>query len=359
MGRRKQSKVDKSPFKLRRRKLSDGRESLFIDRTVDGKHEYEFLKLYLVPETSVKAKRENAKTLRQAEEIILAKTEDMVDDKAREEAAKDKSKMPLSDFIDLLMEEYKQRGQPSYRHLRASRTKFEKFYPGARLCDMDKKFCTDYAEWLKSEPLTPQGKPLAQATACSCFWILGIILSAAWQRGYIKNNPWKLLSFQEKIARPESKREFLTLDEVRKLENTPYVKENIRMAFLFACYCGLRVGDVTNLCWKDISVNGGRHFVSVVMQKNSKPISLPLPAKALSWLPERREPESSVFSLPSHSVLRKHLQKWAEQAGLGKHLHFHLSRHTYGTMLITAGVDLYTASKMPPYLWHDADNRRG
>ena len=89
MGRRKQSKVDKSPFKLRRRKLSDGRESLFIDRTVDGKHEYEFLKLYLVPETSVKAKRENAKTLRQAEEIILAKTEDMVDDKAREEAAKD------------------------------------------------------------------------------------------------------------------------------------------------------------------------------------------------------------------------------------------------------------------------------
>ena len=119
MGRRKQSKVDKSPFKLRRRKLSDGRESLFIDRTVDGKHEYEFLKLYLVPETSVKAKRENAKTLRQAEEIILAKTEDMVDDKAREEAAKDKSKMPLSDFIDLLMEEYKQRGQPSYRHLRA------------------------------------------------------------------------------------------------------------------------------------------------------------------------------------------------------------------------------------------------
>ena len=82
------------------------------------------------------------------------------------------------------------------------------------------------------------------------------------------------------------------------------------------------------------------------MQKNSKPISLPLPAKALSWLPERGEPESSVFSLPSRTNLRKHLQKWAEQAGLERHLHFHLSRHTYGTMLITAGVDLYTASKM-------------
>lgn len=53
MGRKKQSKVDKSPFKLRRRKLTDGRESLFIDRTVDGKHEYEFLKLYLVPASRI------------------------------------------------------------------------------------------------------------------------------------------------------------------------------------------------------------------------------------------------------------------------------------------------------------------
>lgn len=150
----------------------------------------------------------------------------------------------------------------------------------------------------------------------------------------------------EKIQQPESKREFLTLEEVRKLENTPYVKENIRRAFLFACYCGLRLGDVMDLHWSDISVNGGRHFVSVVMQKNSKPISLPLPAKALSWLPERGEPKVLVFSLPSQTVMRKHLQKWAEQAELGRHLHFHLSRHTYGTMLITAGVDLYTASKM-------------
>ena len=346
MGRRKQSKVGKSPFKLRRRKLADGRESLFIDHIVDGRHEYEFLKLYLVPETSVKAKRENAKTLRQAEEIIIAKTENMVDDKAQEEAAKDKSQMLLSDFISMLMEEYKQRGQPAYLRLRAARTKLEKFRPGARLCDIDKKFCVDYAEWLQSEPLTPQGKPLAQATAFSSFWNLGITLSSARQKGYIKSNPWELLGSHEKIQQPEGKSEFLTFEEIRKLEQTPYIKENIRKAFLFACYCGLRVGDVTNLCWKDISVNGGRHFVSVVMQKNSKPISLPLPAKALSWLPERREPESSVFSLPSHSVLRKHLQKWAKQAGLGKHLHFHLSRHTYGTMLITAGVDLYTASKM-------------
>ena len=58
--------MEKSPFKLRRRKLADGRMSLFLDRSVDGGHEYEFLQLYLLPETSSTAKRQNARTLREA-----------------------------------------------------------------------------------------------------------------------------------------------------------------------------------------------------------------------------------------------------------------------------------------------------
>ena len=58
--------MEKSPVKLRQRKLADGRLSLLLDRSVDGGHEYEFLKLYFVPETDTKSKRENARTLRKA-----------------------------------------------------------------------------------------------------------------------------------------------------------------------------------------------------------------------------------------------------------------------------------------------------
>ena len=47
---KKKSIVDKSPFTLRRRQLADGRVSLFLDRICEGKHNYEFLQLYLLPE---------------------------------------------------------------------------------------------------------------------------------------------------------------------------------------------------------------------------------------------------------------------------------------------------------------------
>ena len=89
-----------------------------------------------------------------------------------------------------------------------------------------------------------------------------------------------------------------------------------------------------------------RYFISVIMQKNSKPISLPLPAKALSCLPESREQDAPIFALPSYTTIRKHLQKWAEDAGLDNHLHFHTSRHTFGTMMMTVGADLYTTCKL-------------
>jgi len=141
MGRRKQSKVDKTPFKLHKGQLSDGRESLFIDYAVNSKHEYEFLSLYFVPETSVKAKRENAKALRQAEDIILAKTEYLVDEKAQTGAAKDKSKTLLADFMDLLITEYKRQWRSGYANLKTAKSAILSFRQDSRLCDIDKKFC--------------------------------------------------------------------------------------------------------------------------------------------------------------------------------------------------------------------------
>ena len=99
MGRKKKSLIEKSPFKLRHRKLADGRLSLFLDRSVDGGHEYEFLQLYLMPETSAKARRQNAQTLRKAEDIQRERTEALLNAKVGTVPESKSSDMLLSDWM--------------------------------------------------------------------------------------------------------------------------------------------------------------------------------------------------------------------------------------------------------------------
>ena len=40
------------------------------------------------------------------------------------------------------------------------------------------------------------------------------------------------------------------------------------------------------------------------------------------------------------------LDRWAKQAGILKHVTFHVARHTHATMMLTLGADLYTISKL-------------
>lgn len=347
MGRRKVSKVIKSPFKLRQRKLSDGRISLFIDFIKNGKHKYEFLNLYLLPETSEKIRRENQKVSRQADEILQERTVSYLITKSEERIVKDLSETPLTEFIDIIIDERTTKTHKRTNQLTTARYNLNLFRPGTKLCDIDKKFCMEYSMWLKTSYRTKWGNLLKSQTAFDYFWQLGIILKNAQRMGYLKSNPWNQLDNKDKVREPEREHRFLTLDEVKLLETTPYKKDMIRRAFLFACFCGLRISDVLNLKWQDIKDGNGYKYLTIIMKKTSKPITIPLTAKALEWLPGKIENEKVVFyGLPCESQIRKHLKKWARLAGISGKFHFHVSRHTYGTMLMTAGVDIYTASKM-------------
>lgn len=82
------------------------------------------------------------------------------------------------------------------------------------------------------------------------------------------------------------------------------------------------------------------------MQKTKEPIYLPLSNEALKWMPEREDKaaDDPVFNLPSN--INQYLRPWAEAAGITKRFTFHTARHTFATMMLTLGADLYTVSKL-------------
>lgn len=59
----------KESIRLRRKKLANGNTSLYLDIYRDGKREYEFLKLYLIPEKTKADKETNKQTLQLANSI--------------------------------------------------------------------------------------------------------------------------------------------------------------------------------------------------------------------------------------------------------------------------------------------------
>ena len=140
----------------------------------------------------------------------------------------------------------------------------------------------------------------------------------------------------------------MTIDEVRALIDTPMENEAIKDAYLFSCFCGLRISDIIRLQWKDVFVDGGQYRLSVSMQKTKEPIYLPLSSEALKWMPERgnKTPEDKVFDLPSPNTINILIKPWAKAAGISKRFTFHTARHTFATMMLTLGADLYTTSKL-------------
>ena len=87
--------------------------------------------------------------------------------------------------------------------------------------------------------------------------------------------------------------------------------------------------------------------MTFTMKKTKNELSVPLTDNCLRWFPERGESEACIFDgLPTGASMRRSLMRWAKRAGIGDDIHFHMSRHTFGTQLMTAGVDLYTASKL-------------
>lgn len=355
----KKSVKAKEPIRLRFKELANGNKSIYLDYYRDGKREYEFLKLYIIPEKNASAKIQNEETLRTANAIKAQRVVSLQNEQHGFSNSGIKGRTNFISYLELQAEKYEANGSKAYgRSVRNTIIQLKRYKgDNIQIKQVDKKFLLGYIEYLNSGaskyfiegPAGKTRKKLSEASKALYWSVVVTALNRAVKDDIIASNPADKILEQDKPKEGKSTKVYLTLDEVKALANTPCKYPDLKNAFLFCCFCALRMCDARRLKWASIkNTSDGNKQIEILQQKTGEPVYIPLSDNALQWLPSRGKKGDSenVFNLPHVSTIEKWLGHWSEEAGVKKHLTYHVSRHTFATLTLAYGADLYTVSKL-------------
>ncbi len=360
MARPKKQIRAKEPVTIRFKELAKGSKSIYLDIYRDGVRSYEFLKLYIIPEKSAEDKNANAVTMDAANAIKAQRIKEIVNGEAgiknrkggyvlildwmqqrqdrAEKAAKDAGRKTSNTAEGI---------KTAAAHLRRY---IESEYKGraVTLAAIDKDFCAGFAAYLKDAPQRWGAGTLSKNTSALYYSNFEAALNEAYKKGLISVNPAALVEDNEKPQAQPSERDYLTAEELRTLAAAKCPNEQVKAAFLFSCFCGLRLSDIEGLTWDAVHLDGDTWQIETRMQKTRQIIYLPLSAEARRFMPERgnKGPQDLVFTLPKRVTTQCDIRTWVKRAGLTKKISFHCARHTFATLALTQGADLYSISKL-------------
>lgn len=365
MNNNKQRKV-KEPVRLRTRKLADGSQSIYLDIYKDGVRSYEFLNLYIIPEVTRADKIKNEETLTAANAIKSLRIIDISNNKAGLTLRTSKSKITLQDYMQVFLQKKirEQKSEARITFIKCAMVVLdhyieEKGLKGIRIGNIDLAFCEGFEDYLRTARDTRyklptakerkkgvEPKKIAEGTAYGYFAVLNIALAWAVKHDFLKANPIDKMDIT--LKQNYNEKPFLTIDEVKVLLKAPCKNEELKRAFLFSCFSGFRISDIMALKWSDLIKDGEILTASIIMKKTKKRINQPIDQAAMAWLPERGEAldTDKVFKLNTLATIEKQLHAWIKDTTIDKHVTFHTARHTYGTMLVSQGADLYTISQL-------------
>lgn len=256
-----------------------------------------------------------------------------------------KKNRPVNVTFPVFAKEYvthSDRRESTKENLYTTITVLQEFRPGLDFKDITYSFLKDFEVYLreKGNGINTVAKHLRQ---------LRTLVNEAINQGYIHADAYPFRKF--KIKQERGRHEFLTPDELKKLENLEVNDRKLRHvldAFLFCCYVGLRYSDFCQLTPANfIRVNGKKwlHFKSIKTGIELRlPLHLLFEGKALAIL-ERYSIEEFA-SLGSNSEVNKALSVIAGIARIRKHVTYHTARHTCATLLIHQGVPITTVQKL-------------
>jgi len=339
-------------FLRQRKQTKKGTISLYLEiykgyaETKDGKRkpirDYEYLDLYLIdkPRNPID-KQQNKENLKLAESI-KAKRELEIKNGTYGFTNEFKKQTNFIEYFRNLVNKKETKGNLGNWY--STQIHLEN-YAGSNVTfkDIDLQFAEGFKEYL-NKAKRKDGKPLANNSKASYFAKFRAALNEAVKEKIIYGNPAVETGNYKTI---ESQREYLTLDELRKLAQTECRYDVLKRAFLFSCLTGLRWSDINNLKWNDVQQINNSCRIHFKQQKTKGQQYLDINQQARELMQGIGKPDERVFiGLNYSSYMNVALQMWILKAGITKQITFHCARHTFAVLQLTLGTEIYTLSKM-------------
>jgi integrase len=222
--------------------------------------------------------------------------------------------------------------------------KYEAFEGRNRLNfgQMNRAKIEEFTTYLAAYQSKKVGK-LASNTQKTIIKCLQAVLNEAYKEEIITFNPNHAIEFPKC---EQKQKQFLTLPELQKLNATDCRNDTVKRISLFSALTGLRHSDCKNLRWENIT-GGESPSIKFAQQKTRNAVYLPISVEALAFCGERKNEADKVFEGVDNSQLcNRVIEEWLKKAGITKNITFHCFRHTFATLQLTCGTDIYTVSKM-------------
>ena len=348
--------------KLGAKILSDGRESLFLDyyfgyhmeyseklgREVarkDRKREYLSLYLWQAPRTPLE-RQQNKEMLEIAKRIRFERGQQMLESAEGYRLKKNDD----INFLDWFWSYYEAYTKADKRHIKRAYTVFidflkatpeySKYAKRIKPSQLSKNMMLAFTEYLQSR-FKGEG-------AHTLYARFKKVIKNAVEQDILRKNP--CIGIIIKIDANKLTKDVLSIDEMKQLIATHYTGENpdIRRAFIFCLYCGLRWCDVKDLTYSNVDfANKLLRFEQAKTKGHSSAsnVAIPLYDGLLNLIGEGNR-NDLIFPLPSHTMCLKALRHWVSRAGIDKHITWHCARHSFAVNILNNGANIKTVASL-------------
>lgn len=352
--------------KLGAKILSDGRESLFLDYYFGYQMVYsekldkevmrkdrkrEFLKLYLwqAPRTPIE-RQQNKETLELAKKIRFERGQELLESVEGYRLKKERD-INFLDYFQSYIDKYTKKdirmvqiALSRFRDFLNETPEYNKFAKRIKPEQINKDMVEAYTEYLQTRSVGEGAK--------SIYARFKKVVKFAIEHDVMLKNPCTGITI--KIDDQQLKKEVLSTEEIQQLIATHYDNENpnIRRAFIFCLYCGLRYCDVKDLTFKDVDyANRLLKFEQNKTKGHSanSGVIIPLNDGILKLIGEPSNPDNrdeAIFPLPSYEMCLKALKRWVKRAGINKHISWHCARHSFAVNILNNGANIKTVASL-------------